>query len=298
MKNFKYILMVLIGGAMYGTMSSFVKLFYSRGYNAAELSFSQALLAAAFLGIFLLLSRKRGKRKLSKKQVIPLLITGGTIGLTNYLYYQSVSYISASLAIVILMQFTWFSLLLEWGIFRKKPGKPELLTVVFILIGTIMAGNLFYAEKISFSWKGITFVLCSSLTYAIYIVANSRVGKDVNWLPKSTMIMTGSALTIFIVNANTILAVSHFSYEFALIAVFLAVIGTSIPTALFAAGIPKIGAGVSSILMTVELPVAIICATIVLNERTSAVQILGILIMLIAISAMNYYKSLISRKTD
>ncbi|SEW37866.1 Threonine/homoserine efflux transporter RhtA [Chitinophaga sp. YR573] len=293
MKNFKYILMVLIGGVMYGTMSSFVKLFYSWGYNAAELSFSQALLAAAFLGIFLLLSRKR---KFSKQQVIPLLITGGTIGLTNYLYYQSVSYISASLAIVILMQFTWFSLLLEWALFRKKPGRPELLTVVFILIGTVMAGNLFYAEKLSFSWKGLTFVLCSSLTYAIYIVANSRVGKNVNWLPKSTMIMTGSALAIFIVNANTILAGSHFSYEFLLIAVFLAVIGTSIPTALFAAGIPKIGAGVSSILMTVELPVAIICATIVLNEHTSVVQIAGILIMLIAISAMNYYKSLIIKK--
>jgi drug/metabolite transporter (DMT)-like permease len=287
--------MVLIGGAMYGTMSSFVKLFYSWGYNAAELSFSQALLAAAFLGIFLLVSRKR---KLSKEQVIPLLITGGTIGLTNYLYYQSVSYISASLAIVILMQFTWFSLLLEWAIFRKKPGKLELLTVVFILIGTVMAGNLFYAEKLSFSWKGLTLVLCSSLTYAIYIVANSRVGKNVNWLPKSTMIMTGSALTIFIVNANTILAGSHFSYEFLFIAVFLAVIGTSIPTALFAAGIPKIGAGVSSILMTVELPVAIICATIVLNERISVLQIAGILIMLIAISAMNYYKSLITKKAD
>jgi drug/metabolite transporter (DMT)-like permease len=161
-----------------------------------------------------------------------------------------------------------------------------------------MAGNLFYAEKLSFSWKGLTLVLCSSLTYAIYIVANSRVGKNVNWLPKSTMIMTGSALTIFIVNANTILAGSHFSYEFLFIAVFLAVIGTSIPTALFAAGIPKIGAGVSSILMTVELPVAIICATIVLNERISVLQIVGILIMLIAISAMNYYKSLITKKAD
>jgi hypothetical protein len=43
--------MVLTGGAMYGTMSSFVKLFYSLGYNAAELAFSQALLAAVFLVI-------------------------------------------------------------------------------------------------------------------------------------------------------------------------------------------------------------------------------------------------------
>ncbi len=32
-------------------------------------------------------------------------------------------------------------------------------------------------------------------------------------------------------------------------------------------GIPRAGKGLSSILMTVELPVAIICASVVLNEK-------------------------------
>ena len=36
--------MVLLGAILYGTMSSFVKLSYSRGYNAAEISFTQAAL--------------------------------------------------------------------------------------------------------------------------------------------------------------------------------------------------------------------------------------------------------------
>ncbi len=35
MKNFKYVLMVFAGGSLYGTMSSFVKLSYERGFNAA-----------------------------------------------------------------------------------------------------------------------------------------------------------------------------------------------------------------------------------------------------------------------
>ena len=296
MKNLKYIVMVLIGGAMYGTMSSFVKLFHLRGYNAAELSFSQALLAAIFLGMFLLLSRKNESLRLSRNELVPLLITGGAIGLTNFLYYQSVSHISASLAIVLLMQFTWFSILLEWAVFSKRPSALELLTVFFILVGTVMAGNLFDAEISSFSWTGVMLALGSSFTYAVYIVANSRVGKNVDWLPKSTLIMAGSALAIFTVNAETIINDIHFGYEFLLIAVFLAVVGTTIPTALFAAGIPKIGAGISSILMTVELPVAVLCASIVLKEHTSPVQLAGILIMLAAIAAMNYYKSLKTRK--
>jgi len=298
MKNIKYIFMVLLGGAMYGTLSSFVKLSYSWGYNAAEIAFTQAALAAFFLGICAFFTKKDNKYLLTRKDILPLILTGSTIGLTNFLYYQSVNYISASLAIVILMQFTWFSLLLEWIIFTRKASRLELLTVFFILIGTVMAGNLFDAQAWSFSLKGILLALCASLTYAAYIVANGRVGKGVRWQSKSTMIMVGSALTIFIINSRTIIVDNHFGSEFLLWALFLAVIGTTIPTALFAAGIPKIGAGISSILMTIELPVAVLCASIVLKEQISPMQIAGIIIMLAAISAMNYYKSLKIREQN
>ncbi len=192
------------------------------------------------------------------------------------------------------MQFTWFSLF----IFSKRPSRVELLTVIFILVGTVMAGNLVGVEALSFSIKGFFLALSALFTYAIYILANGRVGKDVRWQWKSTLIMVGSALTIFSINSETIITENHFGKEFLLWAIFLAVIGTSIPIALFAVGIPKIGAGVSSILMTIELPVAILCANIVLRERVTPVQITGIVIMLAAISAMNYYKSLKTHKND
>jgi len=103
MKNLKYIFMVLLGGAMYGRMSSFVKLLYSWGYNAAEISFSQAALAALFLGIYTFYTGKYSKYKFSRKYIVPLILTGSAIGLTNFFYYFSVNYISAFLAIVILM---------------------------------------------------------------------------------------------------------------------------------------------------------------------------------------------------
>ena len=292
----KYVFMVLLGGTLYGTMSSLVKLSYFRGYHAAEVSFAQAALAAIFLGICTFASRRTRNERLTRKDILPLVLTGSAIGLTNFLYYLSVSYISASLAIVILMQFTWFSMLLEWIIFTKKPSRLELLTVFFILIGTVMAGNLLGVETLSVSVKGIGLALFASLTYAVYIVANGRVGKGVRWQPKSTLIMIGSALTIFLINGRTIITENHFGGEFLLWVLFLAVVGTTVPTALFAAGIPRIGAGLSAIIMTVELPVAVLCAGVLLNESVSPLQIAGIIIMLAALSAMNYYKSIKTQK--
>jgi drug/metabolite transporter (DMT)-like permease len=292
MKNMKYVLMVLLGGSMYGTMSSIVKLSYSRGYTAAEVSFSQAFLAALFLGVYLFITSKKYKTKNQfRKEIVGLLFIGSMIGLTNFLYYQSVSFISASMAIVILMQFTWFGLLLEWFFFRKKPAIRELLTVLFILVGTVLAADLVNASMLTFSWAGFGLALCSSLTYAGYIVGNSRAGKEVTWQWKSTIIMVGSALTILMINIKPIISDNHFGFEFLGFAIFIAILGTTIPTALFAIGIPKIGAGVSAILMTIELPVAMLCANIILDERINLLQTVGLLIMVTAISMMNYQKS-------
>ncbi len=296
MKNLKYILMVLLGGIMYGTMSSFVKLAYQRGFNAAELSFWQAFLAALLLGLCAFLLRKTENGNIRSKDVLPLILTGCAIGLTNFLYYESVQYISASLAIVILMQFTWLSILLEWIVFQRNASRLEMLTVFFILVGTIMAGGVLETDEWTFSVKGTLLALSASLTYAVYIIANGRCGKGVRWQSKSMTIMVGSSLCIFLINSKTVLSGNYLCNEFAGWAVFLAVIGTTIPTALFAAGISKIGAGISSILMTVELPVAVLCARIILHERISPLQSAGIIIMLASISAMNYYKVLKSKK--
>lgn len=194
------------------------------------------------------------------------------------------------------MQFTWLGILLERIVFKRKASHLEMLTVFFILIGTIMAGGVLETDEWTFSVKGTLLALSASLTYAVYIIANGRCGKGVRWQSKSMTIMVGSSLCIFLINSQTVLSVNYLCSEFASWAVFLAVIGTTIPTALFAAGISKIGVGISSILMTVELPVAVLCARIILHERISPLQSTGIIIMLVSISAMNYYKVLKSKK--
>jgi drug/metabolite transporter (DMT)-like permease len=296
MKNLKYIFMVLLGGTLYGTMSSFVKLSYKDGYHAAEISFFQALVAALILGTCAFVTRNRNKDKIKWHDFICLMFTGSAIGMTNYLEYQSLDYIPASIAIIILMQYTWINLLMEWAIFHKRPSHMELATTLFILVGTVLAGGLFEIDTFHFSPLGIVLALGSSLTYAIYIVTNSRVAKNVRWQTKSMSIMIGSSASIFIVNAQSIVSAQYFSGNFFLWIIFLAVAGTTIPTALFAAGIPKIGAGVSGILMTVELPVAVVCAFFILHEDITPLRGIGVAVMLASIVFMNYGKMLKSNK--
>jgi drug/metabolite transporter (DMT)-like permease len=290
MKNLKYIFMVLLGGTLYGTMSSFVKLSYADGYHAAEISFFQALVAAVILGTCAFVTHDKRKGRFKWHDFFSLMFTGSAIGMTNYLEYQSLDYIPASLAIIILMQYTWISLLLEWTLFHQRPLCMELATTLLVLVGTVLAGGLFEIDTFHFLPLGIILALGSSVTYAIYIVANSRVARNVRWQTKSMSIMMGSSISIFIVNVQSIVSTQYLSGNFFLWIMFLAVAGTTIPTALFAIGIPKIGAGMSGILMTVELPVAVICSYFILHESITPLRGVGVAIMLTSIALMNHYK--------
>lgn len=291
MKNLKYVFMVLLGGALYGTMSSLVKLSYGKGYSAAEISFWQAFAAAILLGACVMPSRSARNCRPGKHALLLSFITGGAIGMTNLTYYASVRYIPASMAIIALMQFTWLSLIIEWAAFKAKPSKAEMLTVAFILAGTFLASGIAETKAWTLSLKGTILALTSAITYAVYITANGRVGLNMRWQYKSAVIMAGSAASIFAACGTTVAAPKCASIDFATRVAMLAVAGTAVPTALFAVGIPKVGATFSSILMTVELPVAIVCARIILKEPISSMQAAGIAIMLAAIMTMNYYKT-------
>ena len=179
--------------------------------------------------------------------------------------------------------------------FKKKPSRSEFAITVLILIGTLLAGGLTAEQDIPLPIEGIGYVLLASIVYAAYIVSNSRIGKDVNWQNKSAWTMTGSAISILLVNTQSLVFDHHLGLELLEWGVFLAIFGTILPPVLFAIGIPKIGATASSLLMTVELPMAVLSAHFILGERLTTTQVVGIAIMLTAIVMMNLIKS---RKRD
>lgn len=282
----KYILMVFAGACSYGILSTFVKLSYQEGYTAADISASQAFTGMSVLWL-LVFAQKKDEAMMERKTWLPLLFTGSAIGLSSFVYYISVRYIPASLAIVILTQFTWMGMLLELFIFKKKPGWLQLAATAVILIGTMLAGGMLDTGIGEVSVKGFLWAFASALLYAIYLVANSRVAKEVPALKKSAVMMTGSTIGLILINAQQLIMNSHYDLNLLKWAVFLAFFGTIIPPLLFARGIPKIGAGISAIIMTAELPVAIICSHLLLKEPLTPLKITGVIIMLLAMVLMN-----------
>jgi len=98
--------------------------------------------------------------------------------------------------------------------------------------------------------------------------------------------LLGGAVVVLIFAVAT--QTTAFNYDiFYKWGILLALFGTIIPPMLLNAGFPKTGIGLGSIISSLELPVSVTMAYVLLHEKVIAIQWLGIGLILFAIVMMN-----------
>lgn len=293
---FKGIVLVFLGACSFGILSTFVKLAYKEGFTLGEVTGTQVLFGLVTLWTIVLLRRLFGSKVAGTpfRDKLKLAVMGTSTGLVSIFYYKSVQTVPASIAILLLMQFTWMSLVLEAIVKRKFPSLAQVGTVALVLLGTAMAGRLFSGNIPDFDLAGIVYGLLAALCYTVFLMINGSVGNHMHPTTKSALLLTGACVLIltifppvFLVNG----ALFEGLFKWGLV---LAAFGTVIPPLFYAYGIPRTGLGLSAILSAAELPVAVLMSSMVLNEEVWAVQWLGVALILAAIVLSNLgaiYKS-------
>ncbi len=285
----KGILLVLFGACSFGILSTFVKLAYADGYSLSDVTGTQAFFGAILLWLFYFLQTQFSKKVYpqSKTKWYKLLAAGAFTGLVSMFYYQCVKLVPASLAIILLMQFVWISVLLELFIYKKKPSKMQILAIAVILGGTVLASGFTETNAIEIKIEGLVYGMLAALCYAIFLMLNGKLGNEYPPLKKSALMISGACILIFIILPPTFLINGALENSLLKWGLILAVFGTFIPPLCFATGIPKIGLTLSSILSSVELPVAVMMSSLVLNEEVTFLRWIGVFIILSALILPN-----------
>ncbi|MFD2332730.1 DMT family transporter [Cohnella sp. GCM10020058] len=282
------ILYILLGAVSYGLLSTFVKSAYAAGFRTDQVVGSQVLLGALMILLLWLASAKFSLRTalngLSPRVLFMLLPIGLCVGGTSMLYYAALRYIPASIAIVLLFQFTWMGVLIEAVLERKRPGAEKLLALAVVLAGTLMSGGILDGGWRQFTVLGIVFGLLSALTYALFITLSGRTAPGVAPLTRSTFTVVMAAVFILSVYPPACVSDGSLGGGLALWGCLLAFFGVVIPPLCFAIGTPKVGGGLASILSAAELPVAIVMSAVVLQERVTGLQWAGVPVILVGVA--------------
>ncbi|MBW2960266.1 DMT family transporter [Mesonia sp. JHPTF-M18] len=285
-------MLVALGAASYGILTTFVKLAYSEGYNTYEVTFSQMLLGFICLVVINFFykgyTKKKAPEKASKKNILHLMLAGTSLGLTSTFYYLAVQYVSVSIGIVLLMQSVWMGVVFNAFLTKEKPSFLKILAVIIILTGTVLATNILF-DEITLSPIGILFGLLAALSYTVTIYTSNTVAKELPSITRSKWMMLGGLIVV------TAISIPYLNENFNLLIFtkwgpILALFGTVLPPLLMTTGMPKINVGLGVIITSIELPVAVMAAYLLLNETVLIYQWLGIILILASIVVMNIRK--------
>lgn len=294
MKQLKGILYVGIGASSYGVLATFIKLANTKGIHTAGLTFSQYLFGFLVLSILsFILNKKRLAKgiepvKANKNSYFKLVLFGSSLGFTSSFYYLSIQYIPVSVAVTLLMQSIWFGLLYEALTNPKLITRNKIIGAITIIIGTLMAVNILDVSG-RLAWEGIVLGLLAAISFTTTMATTNSVGLELPTIIRSKYLVFGGLLaTILFWNIQIL---EHFNFQDLITwGVFLGVFGTMLPPLLFNQGFPKIGVGLGSIVASVELPISVLSALILLNEAVAWIQWLGIFIILLSVVLINLNK--------
>ncbi len=272
--------MVLLGACSYGVLSSILKVGFSNGYTFPQLLGGQYVFG--WFGL-LILVLTFSRYKVSLKNIVSLLAVGTTMSLTSIFYGFSVKELPASIAIVLLFQFTWMGVLIEAIINKSFPSREKVLSIIILFVGTMLAGGVFEGLGQQLSLKGILFGLLAAITFSFYIFASGRVSTEVPIYSKSFLMTTSATLFVCIMFPPTYLMDGTLQAGLWKYALILGFFGVVIPVICFSIGIPKVGTGLGTILGAVELPTAVIASITLVHEVVSLLQWLGIVCILLGI---------------
>ncbi|MCL5247409.1 DMT family transporter [Cellulophaga sp. 20_2_10] len=290
MEKLKGVLYVLIGAASYGVLATFVKKANLEGFSTSGLNTLQYLIGFVGVALLALLNKKNrtvAKTKENKNGKLKLMLFGTAAGLTSYFYYLSLNYIPVSVAIIFLMQAIWLGVVLEM-ILSKKVDKLKLFGSILVVIGTLFAVNVFQ-ESQSIDPKGFVLGIMASICYTATLYASNTVAVSLPNMVRSKYLVLGGLLIVLLIwNTALISEFDYASLSFWKYGLFLGFFGAVLPPIAFNKGFPITGIGLGSILTSLEIPVSILTASIILHEEIKGIQWFGVFVIIISVAVINY----------
>lgn len=278
--NLIYPLLIVIASSSYGILSTIVKVAMQHGFTSAEAVSSQYIIGFLLvISIFIFTDRKLPTP--SKKGLLILICAGIFTGTTGIVYGESLKYLPASLAVVMLFQFTWIGLLIDCALHKRLPSRPEVISIVILFIGTILAAGVLNVDLSDIPIQGWLFGFTAAVTFACFIQFNSRPVEGVTTTSRVLIVSSIALIMISIfLSPEVIWNGKLFMQGLWKYGLALGLFGIILPIYLFSIAIPKVGGALASILSATELPVAVTVSVIVLHEPLTAVQIIGIVLVI------------------
>ena len=277
------ILQVIASGIGYGFLGIFGKFAFALGVTSGELLSLRFLVGALTLGL-LVAAYKPRLFLLSKKELVSCFALGAFgFSVIAICYFKALEGISASLTVLLLYTYPVLVSVGAWVLFSEplRAATTIALPVVMGGIALLVWGDMSIPHPMY-----VVLGLGSSVAYATYILASSRLLARTNTIVAAVLVQASAGIILGAFYLHSFDRLVWVLKNAWVPVIGLAVVCSILPMILFLRGLQKLKSAEVSILSTAEPVTAIIAAAVLLGERLSAVQIAGAVVVIVSLLAI------------
>ncbi len=280
----KGMLLVILGASMWGIMGVFVRGLYASGYSTYDVSFVRCFLAGI---VFLLIKAMKQPEilKVDKKGLIVCIMYGiVAYGFSFVTYGISVERIPVAVAIVLMFMSPIWVTLLGILVFKEKLRKETIVTIIICIFGAALVSNLVGVSAGCMDIIGILTGIMNGFGVALQIMIPRYFSEKYE---KDTMLIygfLGASLMLAFFTDFSLIRASLGSPEAGSILWNLFGVGilcTLVANGSFVKSTQYINTTTSSILAAIEVVVGAGVGYLFFNEKLTALQIIGAIIVII-----------------
>lgn len=264
-------LMLIISMVTFGTIGLFVK---GIALSSAEIALWRAVLAAALIGIFLLITRQKIPFKKIKKEIPLLLASGCAMGINWIFLFEAYKYTSVSMATLSYYFAPVIVMLLCPIIFKEKLATKGWICFGAATVGFVLI-TIFGSSDGSNHLVGILLGLSAALFYATVILLNKFI-KNVGGIHRTFLQFLAAIVTLLpYVLLTDGIHVTTLNSSGLINLLVVGIVHTGITYCLYFSSLGALKGSDVAILSYIDPLVAVLISIFVLSEGMTLPQIIG-----------------------
>ena len=265
-------LMLIISMAIFGTIGLFRR---SIDISSGELAFYRAVLAAVFIGLFLLVTKNRIPFGKIKKQLPILIISGIAMAFNWILLFEAYNYTTVSAATLSYYFAPVIVTVLCPVLFKEKMGMKQWLCFIMSTVGIVLITGIGSFDTGSNHFLGILFGLGAACLYATVIILN-KFTKGVDGIHRTFIQFVSAVIALcpYVLFTSGINITGLDKKGIALLLV-VGLVHTGITYCMYFSSLKDLTGQKAAILSYIDPLVAVLCSALILHETMTVTQIVG-----------------------
>lgn len=269
-----------VGSCFYGLNPLFTLPLYQLGLTPDSVLFFRFSLASVILA--LVMKERKISFSLSHSELFAVLFVGGMFAISSLSLFMSYQLIEAGIASTILFIYPLLVAVIMMMFFKERLNLITMFSITLVIFGVSMLYQ--GGDGARLNSFGVWLVFLSALTYAIYIVAVEKSPLRNVPIVKLTFygLLVSAAVFFVRLDFGTQLQM-HYSSDFWINVIGLAVVPTVLSLVLMNQSIQMIGSTTASIIGALEPITALLVGVLIFHEHMTVRILAGIFMILSAI---------------